>query len=141
MSLRLTAFVVFAELLTVCGVAAAQQVTNQTVSEATVVQATLTAPGSPPFHLKAVITEGREATPVGHVEMFWAAPERWRRTIQSDDFSQTLVVNGDKVFEEDSNPYFPLGLQTLVTAMVDPKPIIAALRPGDRVQTKANGAV
>ena len=72
--------------------------------------------------------------------MYWVAPNKWRRTIESDDFSQTLVVNGDNAHEEDSRDYFPLGLQTLVTAMVDPQPILDAHRPGDRLQTKANGA-
>lgn len=121
------------------GAAASQQVTDTASSQPSVVQGTLIAPGSSPFHLKATVTEGRDSTPVAHVEIFWAAPDKWRRTIQSEDFSQTLVVNGDKVFEEDSKPYFPLGLQTLVTAMVDPRPILEAVRPGDRVMTKANG--
>jgi Gram-negative bacterial TonB protein C-terminal len=49
-------------------------------------------------------------------------------------------VNGGKVYEQGSDEYFPLGLQVLATAMVDPKPILDALRPGDRVLTEANGA-
>lgn len=106
---------------------------------ANLVQGTLIAPGGIPFHLKAEITEGREQSPVGTVEMFWVSPDRWRRVIQSDEFKQTLIVNGDKVSEQDSDDYFPLGLRTLVTAMVDPWPIVAALQPGDTVRTKANG--
>jgi hypothetical protein len=50
-----------------------------------------------------------------------------------------LVVNGDKVLEQDSDNYFPLALQTLATALVDPKPLLDALRPGDRLETQANG--
>lgn len=126
-------------MLLLSAAAAAQGITNPVSSQPAVVQATLIAPGSSPFHLKATITEGRDPTPVGHVEIFWAAPDKWKRTIQSEDFSQTLVVNGDKILEEDSSSYFPLGLQTLVTAIVDPKPILEAVRPGDRVMTKANG--
>lgn len=126
-------------ILLLCGAAPAQQVTDSVGSQPAVVQTALIEPGSSPFHLKAIISEGRDRAPAGHVEMFWAAPDKWKRTIQSEGFSQTLVVNGDKVFEEDSKPYFPLGLQTLVTAMVDPKPILEAVRPGDRVMTKANG--
>ena len=86
----------------------AQQVSAPSHSTPTVVQATLIAPGSLPFHIKAVITEGRDPDPVGHVEMYWVAPNRWRRTIEADNFSQTLVVNGDNVFEQDSRDYFPL---------------------------------
>jgi hypothetical protein len=73
--------------------------------------------------------------------MYWLSPDRYQRTIVSTDFSQTLVVNGTKVFEKDSSDYFPLQLRTFVTAMVDPQPILDAVRPGDQVLTKANGAV
>src|ERR1041384_2670796 len=126
-------------LLTLGATMSAQQVSAPSSPTPAVVQPTLTAPGNLPFHIKAVITEGPDPNPVGHFEMFWVAPNKWRRTIESDDFSQTLVVNGDSVYEEDSGDYFPLGLQTLVTAMVDPQPILVAHRPEDRLQTKANG--
>lgn len=72
--------------------------------------------------------------------MYWVNPDLWRRSIVSQDFTQTLVVNGQETYEKDSDNYFPLGLQTLVTAMVDPKPLLAAIRPGDTVLTKANGS-
>jgi len=103
------------------------------------VQGALVTPNSPPFHLKAQISVGGGA-PETFIELFWQAPDRWRRTIQSDQFVQTLVVNGDKVFEHDSPMYMPPEIQTLLTAMVDPQPIIGALQPGDLVRTKANGA-
>src|SRR5947209_8326003 len=104
------------------------------------VQSSLIAPGGTPFYLQTVITERADPSERIEVEMTWAAPDKWRRTIHSQDFSQTLIVNGDKVFEQDSDDYFPLGIQTLVTAMVDPKAILNAVRPSDRVMTKANGA-
>lgn len=107
-------------------------------STLSIVQATLTAPGNPAFQLKATITEGRDPDPVGHVEIVWLAPRKWRRTIESRDFSQTLVANGSKVFEQDSDDYFPIELRTLATAMVDPQPILEAHRPGDQLLTKAN---
>jgi hypothetical protein len=89
--------------------------------------------------LKAVITERGDPTSKTEVEIFWMAPDKWRRTIQSQtEFSQTLIVNGDKVFEHDSDGYFPLWSQTLVSAMVDPRPVLDAFRPGDRLITKAN---
>lgn len=132
--------VVFVILLTLSGFALAQQASSWDSSRPTVVQGSLIAPGSIPFHLKATITEGRDPAPVARVEMFWVSPDKWRREIQSDIFGQTLVVNGGKVFEQDADDYFPLGLQTIVTAMVDPKPVLDAFRPGDMAQTKANGA-
>jgi hypothetical protein len=130
-------------LVTLIGIAYAQRSPSVTSPIRDVVQSTLIAPGSAPFHLKATITEGREQSqsPYAQIEMFWMAPDKFRRTIQSQDFNQTLIVNGTGVFEEDSSDYFPLQLRTLLMAMVDPKPIIDAVRPGDRVLTKANGAV
>jgi len=104
------------------------------------VQGTLTETGAAPFYLQAVITERGDPDEHIDVEMSWVAPNKWRRTIQSKEFSQRLIVNGDKVFEQDSEDYFPLGIQTLVTVMVDPKPVLEAVRPGDQVMTKANGA-
>jgi hypothetical protein len=83
-----------------------------------VVQATLISPGSPPFHLRAAITERADFNEHIDLEIFWASPEKWKRTIRSQDFSQTLIVNGDMVLEDDSDDYFPLGLQTLATAVV-----------------------
>jgi hypothetical protein len=134
------ASVVFMILLMLSAISLAQQASSPNSSRPTVVQGTLIAPGSIPFHLKATITEGLDPAPVGRVEMFWVAPDKWRREIQSDIFGQTLVVNGGKVFEQDADDYFPLGLQTIVTAMVDPRPVLDAFRPGDMAETKANGA-
>lgn len=55
-------------------------------------------------------------------------------------FFATLIVNGDKVSEQDSDDYFPIGIQALATALVDPRPVLQAWRPGDQLLTKANGA-
>ena len=71
--------------------------------------------------------------------MSWLAPDKWRRTIRSQEFSQTLVVNGDRVLEQNSTGYMPLAIQVLTTAMVDPRSITAAVRLGDQVRTKAKG--
>ena len=113
---------------------------GQSGSPPQLVQATLTEPGGTPFLLQAVITERGDPSEHVEVEISWVAPDKWKRTIRSQEFSQTLIVNGDKVFEQDSADYFPVGIQTLATAMVDSRPILAAVRPGDRVLTKANGA-
>jgi len=104
------------------------------------VQGSLSALGVEPFFLKATITEGGDTSPKAEVEIEWVAPDKWRRTITSDEFAQTLIVNGDKVFDRHSDNYFPLFLDTLVTAMIYPAKILAAYQPGDRLQTKANGA-
>jgi hypothetical protein len=112
---------------------------GQAVPGAQVVQAWLTEPGSAPFYLQATITERSDPSEHISVEMSWLAPDKWRRTIRSPEFTQTLVVNGDRVSEQNSNGYMPLAIQVLTTAMVDPRSIVAAVRPGDQVRTKANG--
>jgi hypothetical protein len=117
------------------------QVSTPSTNPPVIVQATLTAAGSPAFHLKAVVTEQGDPGPKSEIEIFWKAPDEWRRMIKSPgDFSQTLIVSGNKVFEQDSGDYFPLWLRTVATVIVDPKPVLDAFRPGDIVLTKANGA-
>lgn len=104
------------------------------------VQPNLTTPGSSPFHLTATITEIGDPNSKGEVEWFWAAPDKWRRTITTQDFSQTLIVNGDKTLDQHSDDYFPIGMERLITAIVDPEPLLNEWEPGKRAQTKANGA-
>src|SRR5579863_4981721 len=79
---------------------------GQDAPAAILVQGKLIEPGASPFHLRAAITENTDPDEHVEVEMFWAAPDKWRRTIKSDEFSQTLVVNGEKTFEQDSADYF-----------------------------------
>lgn len=84
----------------------------------------ITVPGSTPFHLKAQIADAHDpAKYKAEVEEYWVSPEKWRRTIHSLDFSQTLVVAGDKVSEQDTGDYYPFWLHDLVTAMFDPLPM------------------
>lgn len=139
MRLRIYTSAACATLLGLGATAQAQQVSGSAASTPIVVQGTLIAPGNSPFQLEATFTEGNDPDPVGHIEMLWLAPDKWRRTIDADQFSQTLIVNGDKIFEQDSDDYFPVRLNALVTAMVDPKPILDAHRPEDRSSTRANG--
>jgi hypothetical protein len=120
--------------------AVSQQSPSGETSRPVLVRTKLTEVGATPFHLKATITEGREQDPIGRIEMFWLAPNKWRRTIEAQDFSQTMIVSGDLVYEQDSNDYFPLGVRVLATAAVDPGPLLDAHRPGDILLTKANGS-
>lgn len=112
---------------------------GQSASDNQVVQAWLTEPGGTPFYLQGVITERGDPNEHIDVEMSWMAPDQWKRTIRSEEFSQTLIVSGETVSEQDSADYMPLAIQVLTTAMVDPRPMVAAARSGDQVITKANG--
>jgi len=93
-------------------------------------QSKLTVAGGAPFHLKAHITNAGTPKPeyTADVEEFWVSPEKWRRTVQAASFSQTLVVNGDKVSEKISGDYYPFWLHDMVTALFDPLPMADQLK-------------
>ena len=83
----------------------------------------LTLPGSQPFHLKAEIVEATNLENDSYkatIEEYWLSPDKFRRTVKSEKFSETLVVNGDKTQEESSGEYYPNWLRNLVTAIFDP---------------------
>ena len=93
-------------------------------------QSKLTLPGGTPFHLKAHIANTGSAKPEysADVEEYWVSPEKWRRTVQSAGFSQTLIVNGGKISEKLTGDYYPFWLHDLVTALFDPLPMVDQLR-------------
>lgn len=87
----------------------------------------LTTPEGIPFHLEAKIMEttNPESDYRATVEEDWVSREKWRRTVNSPEFSQTLVVNGEAVSEKDQGDYFPLWLGNIMTALIDPMPGLA----------------
>ena len=93
-------------------------------------QSKLTLAGGVPFHLKAHIATTGAPRPEysADVEEYWVSPEKWRRTVQSAGFSQTLMVNGDKVSETIIGDYYPFWLHNLVTALFDPLPMVDQLK-------------
>lgn len=84
----------------------------------------LTQPGSTPFHLKAVVGEpsNRQTDYKAQIDEYWVAPDKWRRTIRSAEFSQTTVVNGTDIYEENKGSYYPWWLRDAVTALIDMTP-------------------
>jgi hypothetical protein len=96
------------------------------VADHAVKQSKLTLPDSPAFHLKVTVFEtsnpGSEYK--ADIDEYWVSPEKWRRMIQSPDFSQTLIVNGDKVSEQNKGDYYPWWLSDLVSAILDPLPML-----------------
>jgi TonB family protein len=93
-------------------------------------QSKLTLAGGAPFHLKAHITNAGTPKPEysADVEEYWVSTEKWRRTVQSANFSQTLIANGDKIYEKLTGDYYPFWLHDLVTALFDPLPMVDQLR-------------
>jgi hypothetical protein len=45
-----------------------------------------------------------------------------RRIIKLRDFSQTRIVNGDMIYEDNNGDYFPLHDEMLADEIVDPLP-------------------
>jgi hypothetical protein len=108
------------------------------VIEKALQQSQLTWPGSRPFHLAATILETSDpgSEPRAKIEEDWLSPEKWRRTIESSEFSQTRIVNGDAVYEKNSGDYFPAWLDQMVTAIFDPVPMLSAFRQSNAQMLK-----
>jgi hypothetical protein len=112
------------------------------VAQHAVEQSKLTLPGSFPFHLKARIVEttNPDSDYKAEIEEYWVSPEKWRRTISSPGFSQTLIVNRDQISEQDKGDYFPWWLNDLVTAILDPLPILESLKNVNASMQRPSGS-
>jgi hypothetical protein len=90
----------------------------------------LTLPGGEPFHIRFSIVETTNTQSERHaeVEEYWLSTEKYRRTIVSPAFSQTLIVNGAAVSETNTGDYYPYWLYELLTAVFDPIPFAAQLK-------------
>jgi hypothetical protein len=79
--------------------------------------------GGRPFH--AVMEIGAAGSPYsGRVEVWWAEPKKYKSVITSSAFSQTRVVNGDRVMEANTGDYYPRWLQNFVDGLLNPIPMI-----------------
>jgi hypothetical protein len=109
---------------------AGKQLTIREAVDHALQQSKLTVPGGSPFHLKAhIVAVGKpQLEYTADVEEYWVSPEKWRRTVRSKDFSQTLVANGDKLSETLTGDYYPFWLHDLVTAIFDPLPMAEQLK-------------
>lgn len=101
----------------------------------------LTLLGSAPFHIKFSIRETTNPQSERHaeVEEYWISPEKYRRTIQSPAFSQTLIVNGNAVTEINTGDYYPYWLYQVVTAVFDPVPFAAQIQQTKQVISEPSG--
>ena len=115
--------------------AAAQEAGDKVVSisqaaENAVQQSKLGVAGGTPFHLKAYIANAGTPRPEysADVEEYWVSPEKWRRTVQSAGFSQTVIADGGNISEKLTGDYYPFWLHDLVTALFDPLPMVDQLK-------------
>lgn len=82
----------------------------------------LAQPGSKPFYLKATTEEAtnpKNEYYKAEIQEWWAAPDRYKRVIRSQSFTETLVVNSDQR-SETAVGYYPIWLRTFVDAIFDP---------------------
>lgn len=122
-------------------VSVSQELSLSELSERAVAHSKLTTTGSGPFHLKARIAENGNPNSEfkADVEVFWMAPTKWRQVIQSSQFSQTLVVNDGAILENNTGDYYPFWLRQLVTALLDPLPMLQVLEKSQAKVAKPPG--
>jgi TonB family protein len=104
--------------------AGANRVPVSKLLEQMIRRSTLVEPGGRPFYLRATITDRDDSKSEfnGTVEEYWLSPTKWRRVIKLRDFSQTRIVNGDLIYEENNGDYFPVNDEMLANEIVDPLP-------------------
>jgi hypothetical protein len=89
---------------------------------------TLAEPGAPPFHLKLTARDITMHNPEynAEIEVWWAAPDQWRRTVKSPTFTQIAVQNRTRYYESNSAAdYLPYWLDELIQGAIDPIPVAA----------------
>ena len=109
-----------------CGVHVAAEDLSGQVKKA-IEKSTLDQPGTRPFHLKASFAPSQErdktTNRVGEVEIWWQAPNKWRRELRSPEFHLVAIQNGDHRWEKNDGDYFPEWLREVVVAIVQPVPL------------------
>jgi hypothetical protein len=87
-------------------------------------QSALTGADAKPFHLKVHLFESTNPSSDyrAEIEEYWVSPQQWRRSIDTPDFKQTIIVSGDLVSEQDTGNYYPLWLKSFITGIFDPVP-------------------
>ena len=54
----------------------------------------ITLPGSRPFHLRATVVEATNLENDNYraeIEEYWAAPDKWRRTVKTESFNERAI--------------------------------------------------
>src|SRR6266404_2385146 len=119
-TLSATSFLI--SVLVFCSLAAAGDLQADLPKKA-IERSQITLPGSHPFFLKAKVLEATNPENTNYnaeIEEYWIAPDKWRRTVKTLDFSQTLIVDGGKTNEQLTGDYYPNWLRTIVLAIFDP---------------------
>jgi len=85
-------------------------------------RSTLDEPGGEPFHMALTAEDTRKHNPDYSVEMeiWWAGPDRWRRSVKSAKFTQLAIRNGNAYYESNTSDYLPYWLWELIVASIHP---------------------
>jgi hypothetical protein len=77
-----------------------------------------------PFHavLRVAPEKGSDPAFLAKIEVFWANRDSYRLIVDSVGFGQKLVVDHDRVMEEDRGDFYPDWLHGFVMALLDPVP-------------------
>lgn len=88
---------------------------------------TLADPGARPFHLKLTAKDTRiqNSEYNAEIEVWWAAPDKWRRAVKSTAFTQIAIQNGTRYYESNSADYLPYWLDELIQSSINPIPVAA----------------
>ncbi len=75
-----------------------------------------------PFHALLTISNPKkpDSTYQATVEVFWKNENSYRTVLSSRTFSQTRVVQGDRVEERNTGDFYPPWLQNYLTAILNP---------------------
>lgn len=117
-ALLLSSFACFAQVLTESSYPMAR------VLDHALERSSLTGANATPFHIRVRLYESTNPDSGYHAEIeeYWVSPKLWRRTIDSEKFQQTLVVNGDQISEQNAGGYYPLWLRNFIIGIFDPVP-------------------
>ncbi len=126
---RIRTYFVSAVLVLTVQVCFGQRVTETSVPlgkalDQALAQSGLTGANAKPFHLKVHLFESTNPPSLyrAEIEEYWVSPKQWRRSIDSPDFKQMLIVNGDQISEQNTGDYYPLWLKSFITGIFDPVP-------------------
>jgi TonB family protein len=77
-----------------------------------------------PFHIKVSVAEkdSPDSDYKADIEEYWVSPNKWSRTVATPDFSQKVIMNGDRYYESNTGDYDPMWLRNVITALFDPIP-------------------
>jgi hypothetical protein len=110
-------------------------------------QCTLDQHGTPPFHLKATLAPSfdrdKDSGRTGEVEIWWEAPDHWRREVRSPQFHQVQIVDGERLWQKNEGGYFPEWLRETAEELVRPAvltPDVLAQMRGAEVRRLMGGS-